>query len=442
MNGILNQDTWYPVILTNATDFKTAVIGKVYSDITCKYFKTGDTSQTSFSVTSSNWKEAGEGKYSIKIGATEWTNQAIYQVSISCSGCIVYNFPVDTQSFTLISNDVGSVQSSIDSLSADVGSVLSAVDSRASQTSVNNVSADVGTVLSDVSAIQTVLNGITSLAKWLRGLYRKDTMDATAKSEINYSGGTYNEATDSNEAIAEIPGGLTAQQTRDAMKLAPTPGLVALGSIDYDLGSISADILEIPTDTASQSSIDSLSADVSNVHSDVGTVLSAVNTKSSQASIDSLSADVSEIPTNTASQSSVNSLSADVLSISSDLNTVMTQTNKLEFTDNSGHNEIRSDIKMINGNATDADKLSKSVSSIVIGTVTNSVTTPSVNEFDVSDISASANDFYKDRVIIFVTGNLAGQGQVILGYEFTSVGHFVTDDFTSAPTSGDKFVIV
>jgi hypothetical protein len=97
MNGLLNQDTWYPVILTDSTDFKTGITGRIYSDITCKYFKTGSTAQTVFTVTADNWKEAGEGKYSIKIGAFEWVEIALYQVSISCSGCIVYNFPVDVQ---------------------------------------------------------------------------------------------------------------------------------------------------------------------------------------------------------------------------------------------------------------------------------------------------------------------------------------------------------
>lgn len=54
-----------------------------------------------------------------------------------------------------------------------------------------------------VGAIATILSGITSLAKLLRGLYRKDAMDATAKSEVNDGGGTFNEATDSLEAQQE-----------------------------------------------------------------------------------------------------------------------------------------------------------------------------------------------------------------------------------------------
>jgi hypothetical protein len=55
----------------------------------------------------------------------------------------------------------------------------------------------------DASTLAGKFAGITSVAKWLRGLFRKDAMDATAKNEVNDGGGTYNEATDSMEAQQE-----------------------------------------------------------------------------------------------------------------------------------------------------------------------------------------------------------------------------------------------
>lgn len=54
-----------------------------------------------------------------------------------------------------------------------------------------------------VTALAAVFEGITSLPKWLRGLFRKDAMDATAKAEVNASGGVFDEATDSLEAIRD-----------------------------------------------------------------------------------------------------------------------------------------------------------------------------------------------------------------------------------------------
>lgn len=58
----------------------------------------------------------------------------------------------------------------------------------------------VGKLIVDTSA---KFSGITSLAHWLRGMIRKDTMDATAKAEINESDGSYDEATDSLQAIRD-----------------------------------------------------------------------------------------------------------------------------------------------------------------------------------------------------------------------------------------------
>lgn len=46
-------------------------------------------------------------------------------------------------------------------------------------------------------------SGITSLAAWLRGIFRKDAMNSTAKTEVNAGGGTYDETTDSNEALRD-----------------------------------------------------------------------------------------------------------------------------------------------------------------------------------------------------------------------------------------------
>lgn len=106
-------------------------------------------------------------------------------------------------------------------------------------------------ISTDVLSILSKFTGITYIAKWLRAIFRKDTADATAKSEINDGGGTYDESTDSLEAlnkseyltIAEQDQltnaatgswyvGLTQQNIRDAMKLAPSTGAAATGSVD------------------------------------------------------------------------------------------------------------------------------------------------------------------------------------------------------------------
>ena len=55
----------------------------------------------------------------------------------------------------------------------------------------------------DASTLAGKFAGITLVATWLRGLFRKDAMDATAKSEVNTGGGAFDEANDSNEAIRD-----------------------------------------------------------------------------------------------------------------------------------------------------------------------------------------------------------------------------------------------
>lgn len=77
-------------------------------------------------------------------------------------------------------------------------------------TSIMVIAGSIGKLLTDnindtitSRASASIFTGITSMANWLRGLYRKDAMDATAKTEINAGGGAYSETTDSQEALAD-----------------------------------------------------------------------------------------------------------------------------------------------------------------------------------------------------------------------------------------------
>jgi hypothetical protein len=97
-----------------------------------------------------------------------------------------------------------------------------------------------------VGAIATILAGINSLAKWL-GLLAGKTEDAATLAEVNATtaGATFSNTTDSLEAIRDrgdvawttgnTTAPLDAQGTRDAMKLAPTAGDPAAGSVDKHL---------------------------------------------------------------------------------------------------------------------------------------------------------------------------------------------------------------
>lgn len=58
-------------------------------------------------------------------------------------------------------------------------------------------------ISSNVDTLINKFTGITSVSNWLRALFRKDTANATALTEINSGGGAYDESTDSNEALKD-----------------------------------------------------------------------------------------------------------------------------------------------------------------------------------------------------------------------------------------------
>lgn len=160
-----------------------------------------------------------------------------------------------------VTGAVGSVTGAVGSVTGSVGSVTGAVGSvTAGVTLANGAHGGAGTTITlqtpiastvpdtqkvDVNTIKgqaitatagfsfdnlTTLigkfTGITLLAKWLRGLFRKDAMDATAKSEVNDTGGTFNEATDSLEAVKDYLPANWSWSTYDGADTAGTTTLL------------------------------------------------------------------------------------------------------------------------------------------------------------------------------------------------------------------------
>lgn len=59
-----------------------------------------------------------------------------------------------------------------------------------------------------------------------------------------------------------------------------------------------------------------------------------------------------------------------------------------------------------------------------------------------TDLSSAVNDFYKDCLITFTTGNLAGQVKRVSGYNGTSNIITANAAFTEAPANGDLFRVL
>lgn len=90
-----------------------------------------------------------------------------------------------------------------------------------------------------------------------------------------------------------------------------------------------------------------------------------------------------------------------------------------------------------------AAKLQKSTATMVVGTVTNAGLTPTTTQFEASDITEATADHYKDLVIKFITGALAGQGTSISAYSLnTGRGRFTVTAMTEAPANGDTFIVI
>ncbi len=90
-----------------------------------------------------------------------------------------------------------------------------------------------------------------------------------------------------------------------------------------------------------------------------------------------------------------------------------------------------------------AAKLATSAGQMITFTVDNSVLTPTTTQFECDDITEATADHYKDRVVIFTSGALAGQAKAITAYaKVGSNGRFTVGTLTEAPANNDTGIII
>ena len=105
-----------------------------------------------------------------------------------------------------------------------------------------------------------------------------------------------------------------------------------------------------------------------------------------------------------------------------------------------GASEISADIAKIDGSTDGVSSLGKGADSMLEGSCTTGSTTSSIKG---TGSLSTVDDFYNDRMLLF-TGGSGGrqyQGRAITDYDGSSKT-FTTDPFTSAPATGDTFLIV
>jgi len=75
-----DTDTWLPILLVDKTDGTSGVTGVAFGSMDVDYQFTSSTGLTSYTVTTDDWKEIGEGMYALRIGASEFTSAGRYFV--------------------------------------------------------------------------------------------------------------------------------------------------------------------------------------------------------------------------------------------------------------------------------------------------------------------------------------------------------------------------
>jgi hypothetical protein len=59
-----------------------------------------------------------------------------------------------------------------------------------------------------------------------------------------------------------------------------------------------------------------------------------------------------------------------------------------------------------------------------------------------TDLAETATDYWNDALVVFVSGNLAGQVKKVTAYNGSSKVLTVSGGFTGTPSAGDAFVLV
>ena len=281
-----------------------------------------------------------------------------------------------------------------------------ATEARLAELDSANLPSDVDLILADTNELQTdwvdggrldlLLDGASSAGDpWgttLPAAYGAGTAGEILGDWIN--GGRLDLILDT---AAGGGAGLTSQQVRDSLKLAPTAGAPAAGSIDEHLDNIEADTNELQTDDT-PAAIAALDAVVDTVKAETALIL----------------VDTAEIGTAGAGLTNIGTIA-----------TVTTVTN-----------EVTADVTKISGSATAANNLEASTLGIHATTV---ATGASATEFTLT-AGSTVDDHYIGRIVVFTDGTLANQATDITDYVGSTKTVTVTA-LTSTP-SGNTLVIV
>ena len=114
--------------------------------------------------------------------------------------------------------------------------------------------------------------------------------------------------------------------------------------------------------------------------------------------------------------------------------------NLSDYTDGTSNQPV--DVVKVSGDSDAADRLEAMMDACELFDVDDTAFTPTTTAFETTATEATT-DHYKDRIVLFVTGALAGQQKACTAYTLSGGrGKFTVDALTEAPGDGDRFILV
>lgn len=352
------------------------------------------------------------GMYYLDLTSTEMNADTV--------AIIIKSSSAKTTPIVLYPQEAGDIKVDVESISGDTTAANNAESffDGTGYAGTNNVIPTVTTLTnapSDSSGTTTLLSRITALIQTKAEADTAHGLLATAAKMLSYFqsalrsdvtvdpdiGGTYDDATDSQQAVRDRGDAAwvtaTGFSTLDAAGVRTAVGL-ASANLDTQLGVID-DFLD--------------------------TEISAIKVKTDN------------LPSDPADQSAVE---AAITAATSTLATAAA----LDTVDNLLDTEVAA-IKAVTDalGAAAAAKLALAASTMITGTVDNTAHTPTTTQFEADDITEATADHYNGLIIKWITGALAGQTTEVSDYVLTGGrGHFTVVAMTEAPANNDTFILV
>ena len=164
-----DTDIWIPVLLVDKTDGITGETGIAYGSVDVDYGLASATSLTSYTVTTNDWKEMGEGLYALNIGAGEFSSAGRYIIRVVDSGATALKYACVAEVYTASQDDLVRSTTPANTLDVDSNGLVDVSKFNGTAAVVENslLSVNIASISEDNTAadtLESVLEGGTTLS--------------------------------------------------------------------------------------------------------------------------------------------------------------------------------------------------------------------------------------------------------------------------------------